>query len=106
MTCMHAKSLQLCPTLHNPIAHSLEAPLSIRFSRQEYQRALPCHSPRDLPDSGIKSRSVKSPALADGFFTTSATWGAHWMGGEHGGILNAISKGKKPSQKGYMIPTI
>ena len=45
-----------------------------RFSRQEYQRALPCHSPRDLPDSGIKSRSVKSPALADGFFTTSATW--------------------------------
>ena len=27
-------------------------------------------------------------------------------GGKHGGILNAISKGKKPSQKGYMIPTI
>ena len=50
--------------------------------------------------------SVKSPALADGFFTTSATWEAHLGGGKHGGILNAISKGKKPSQKGYMIPTI
>ena len=29
---------------------------------------------RDLPDPGIKPVSLASPALAGGFFTTSATW--------------------------------
>ena len=31
----------------------------------------------DLPDSGIEPASLMSPALAGGFFTTSATWEAH-----------------------------
>ena len=31
---------------------------------------------RDHPDPGIKSASPASPALADGFFTTNATWEA------------------------------
>ena len=31
-------------------------------------------SPGDLPDPGIKPVSLLSPALAGGFFTTSATW--------------------------------
>ena len=31
----------------------------------------------DLPDSGIKPVSLRSPALAGGLFTTSATWEAH-----------------------------
>ena len=38
-----------------------------------------CHAlppPRDSLDSGIEPASLKSPALADGFFTTSATWKA------------------------------
>ena len=30
-------------------------------------------SPGDLPDPGIESESLASPALAGGFFTTSAT---------------------------------
>ena len=30
-------------------------------------------SPEDLPEPGIKPMSLMSPALADGFFTTSAT---------------------------------
>ena len=47
------------------------------FSRQEYWSGLPCPSPGDLPDSRIKLTSLKSPALAGGFFTTSATWEAH-----------------------------
>ena len=34
-------------------------------------------SSRDLPDPGIKPTSPVSPALADGFFTASATWEAH-----------------------------
>ena len=37
-----------------------QAPLSMGFSRQEYWSELPCCSPRDLPNPGIKPRS---PAL-------------------------------------------
>ena len=37
---------------------------------------LPCPSPGDLPDPGIKPASLMSPGLAGGLFTTSATWEA------------------------------
>ena len=53
-----------------------QAPLSMGFSRQEYWSGLPCPPPGDLPDSGIEPVSLMSPALAGGFFTTSATWEA------------------------------
>ena len=56
------------------VAH--QAPLSMRFSRQEYWNGLPCPFPGDLPDPGIKPTSRMSPALAGRFFTTSATWEA------------------------------
>ena len=46
------------------------------FSRQEYWSGLPCPPPGDLPDPGIEPASLTSPALAGGFFTTSATWAA------------------------------
>ena len=52
-----------------------QAPLSIGFSRQEYCSGLP-DPPGDLPDPGIKTASLKSPALAAGFFTTGTTWEA------------------------------
>ena len=45
------------------------------FSRQEYWSGL-AHPPTDLPDPGIESISLMSPALAGGFFTTRATWEA------------------------------
>ena len=54
------------------IAH--QAPLSMRFSRQEYWSGLLCPPPGDLPDPGIEPMSLMSPALAGRFFTTSATW--------------------------------
>ena len=54
------------------VAH--QAPLSMGFSSQEYWSGLPCPPPGDLPDPGIKSASLTFPALAGGFFTTSATW--------------------------------
>ena len=50
------------------IAH--QAPLSIKFSRQEYWSGLPFHSPGDLPDSGIETMSFVSAALAGRFFTS------------------------------------
>ena len=53
-----------------------QAPLSMRFPRQEYWGELPYPSPGDLPDSGIEPTSLMSPALAGRFFTTSATWEA------------------------------
>ena len=47
------------------------------FSRQEYWSGLPCPPPPgDLPDPGMEPRSLTSPALASGFFTTCATWEA------------------------------
>ena len=51
-----------------------QAPLSMGFSRQEYWSGLPCPSPWDLPDPGLKSTSPNSPALAGRFFTTSTSW--------------------------------
>ena len=51
-----------------------QAPLSMGFSRQEYWSGLPFPSPGDLPDPGMEPTSLTSPALAGGFFTTSATW--------------------------------
>ena len=56
------------------VAH--QDPLSMGFSRQEYWSGLPWPSPGDLQNLGIKLASLKSPALAGGFFTTSATWNA------------------------------
>ena len=46
------------------------------FSKQEYWRGLAFPTPGDLPDAGIKPTSFASPALASGFFNTSATWEA------------------------------
>ena len=54
------------------IAH--QAPLSMVFSKQEYWSGFPCPPPGDLPNPGIKPVSLRSPALAGGFFTTSTTW--------------------------------
>ena len=40
------------------------------FSSQEYWSGLPFLPPGDLPDPGTEPRSLESPALAGGFFTT------------------------------------
>ena len=53
-----------------------QAPLSMRFSREEYWNALPCPPPGDLPDPGIEAVSLGSSALAGEFFNASATWEA------------------------------
>ena len=57
-----------------PWTVTLQAPLSMGFSRQEYWSELPCPPPGDLPDPGIEPTSLASPALAGRFFTTSTTW--------------------------------
>ena len=62
-------------------AVALQAPLSMGFSMQEYWGGLPCPPPEDLPDPGVEPMSLTSPALAHGFFPTSATWEAQHCGG-------------------------
>ena len=49
-----------------------QAPLSMGFSGQEYWNGLPFPSPGHLPNPGIEPASLMSPALAGGFFTTTA----------------------------------
>ena len=49
-----------------------QAPLSMRFSRQEYWSGLPFPSLGDITNPGIKPTSPASPALASGFFTTES----------------------------------
>ena len=46
------------------------------YSWQEYWSGLPFLPPGDLPNPRIECASPASPALAGGFFTTSATWEA------------------------------
>ena len=48
---------QLCLTLCDPWTVAHQAPLSMEFSRQEYWSGLPCPSPGNLPNPGIKPRS-------------------------------------------------
>ena len=54
------------------LAH--QAALSMGFTRQEYWSGLLRPPAGDLPDPGIETASLMSPALAGGFFTPSATW--------------------------------
>ena len=56
--------VQLCPALRTV---ACQAPLSMRFSRQEYWSGLPYSSSRDLPNPGIESVSL---AFTDGFFAS------------------------------------
>ena len=74
----HFSYVQLIVTLWTA-AH--QALLSMGFSRQEYWSGLPCSPLGDLPNPGIEPASPMSPALAGGFFTTSATWEALTAGG-------------------------
>ena len=67
------QSLQSCPTLCNsmncsPLGSSVHGILQARILG-----VLLRPLPGDLPNSGIEPVTLKSPALADGFFSTSTT---------------------------------
>ena len=70
---MHAKSLQLCPTLCDPVDYvACQAPLSMGVCKLENWSGLPCPPPEDLSNPGTEPTSLMFPALAGGFFTTRA----------------------------------
>ena len=66
----HFNHVRLCVTPWTVAHQSL---LSMGFSRQQYWNGLPCPPPGDLPDPRIEPASLKSLALAGGFFITSTT---------------------------------
>ena len=78
LQCLKVKSesevAQLCLTLSDPMDCSLPGSSVMEFSRQEYWSGLPLPSPEDPPFAGMEPTSLVSPALADGFFTTSTPW--------------------------------
>ena len=55
---LSCSALSLC----NPMDCNPQAPLSIGFSRQEYQSGLPFPTSGELPDPGIEPASLVSPA--------------------------------------------
>ena len=71
----HFSDVQLFVTLR-PIVH--QAPLAMGFSRQV--TGVDCHALLQgiFPTQGLNPH-LMSPALADGFFTTSATWEAQLL---------------------------
>ena len=56
-----------------PWTESLQAPLSMGFSRQGHWSGLPFPYAGDLPDPGTEPASLASPALAGSFFIISTT---------------------------------
>ena len=58
LTCMHAKSLQSCLFLCDPMDCSLPGSSVMEFSRQEYWSGVPCTLPGGLPDPGIEPVSL------------------------------------------------
>ena len=96
-----AKSLQSCSTLCEPVDCSPQGSSVHGFSRQEYWSGLPFPPPGYLPDPGMEPASLMSSALAEGFFSTSATWEApdgvgypqtQWSCGS-GGVVIDTAKG-------------
>ena len=56
--CVHAKLLSRVQLFVTPWTVTHQAPLSKGFSRQEYWSGLPCPSPGDLPNPGVKPVSL------------------------------------------------
>ena len=75
MTCVCecAQPLSCVQLFAVPWTETHQVLLPMEFFRQEYLGRVPSPPPGDLPDPGIEPTSLASPALADGFFTTSAT---------------------------------
>ena len=71
-----AQSLSCVWFFVTPWTGTCQAPLSMRFPRQEYWSGLPFPSPRDLPDPGIESAS---PVLAGRFFTPEPPGKSIWV---------------------------
>ena len=85
-----------------PWSVASQVPLSVRFSRQEYWSGLPFPSSGDFSDPGTEPTSLECPALAGGFFTTSATWEAQRVDNTEGGKKSGLL-GEKGFDNCYLV---
>ena len=74
---MHAKSLQSCPTLCDPMDYSPIGSSDHGILQARILEWVSMPSSGSLPNPRIEPVSCMSPALAGGFFTTSTIWEAH-----------------------------
>ena len=73
---MRARSLQSCPTLCDPMDCSAPGSSVHGILQARILEGFHALHQVNLPDPGIEPMSLASPALASGFFATSATWEA------------------------------
>ena len=95
------KSLQSCPSLHDPIDCSLPGFSVHRILRQEYWSGLPGPSPGVLPDPGIEPASFMPPAWQAGSLLPVSPG----KSGEPGNFINnipllTVSLGQQGDQSG------
>ena len=70
LTCICVKLLQSCPTLCDPLDHSLPGSSVHGILETAILEQVAMPSSMDLSDPGIEPMSLMSPASAGGFFTT------------------------------------
>ena len=92
--CMWAKLLQSCPTVYDPMDCNLPGSSVHGILQARILEPIAIPFSRNLPNPGIEPASLRSPALAGGFFTTSAIWEAtlKYSGSikAHGGCLDHL----------------
>ena len=71
---LHARLLQSCPTLCNPMDCSPPSSSAHGILQARILEWLLCPPPGDLPNQGTKLASLLSRASAGGFFTISTVW--------------------------------
>ena len=77
---MHAKLLQSCPTLWDPMEYSPPGSSVHGIFQQEYWIGFPFPPPGYLPEPGIQLESLMAPALVGGFSTTEPPGKPHNAG--------------------------
>ena len=77
---MYSLYVQLCSTLCNPTDCNLPGSSVYGILQAKLLEWVAIPSSRGSSDPGIESMSFISPALADRFFTPSATWEAQNKG--------------------------
>lgn len=107
---MHAKLLQLRPTLCDPMDCSLPGSSVHGILQARYWSGLLCPPPGDIPDPGMEPMSLLSPALAGTFFTTRATREAPQMiilgsnqESKHSSMHNSVYKNTGSSLVSFLI---
>ena len=89
-------------TLVIPWTVDCQAPLSVRFPRQEYWSGLPFPSPGNLPNPGIE---LKPPAMQETWDMGSIPGSGRYPGGGHGNPLQ-FSCLENPMDRGAWQSTV